>query len=87
MKKYFIVLPVFLLLLSCHDNCKINTMKCDQNMAMICNGDKDWEIVTDCDTVEPEDLNWTCCVDYDDVEEIHTCLPVGVCEELENDSN
>lgn len=64
---------------ACHDGCETNDMKCSDNAVLICNGDEDWQTVTDCDDVDPVEWNWICC------EEFAACLPQTDCEEMSDD--
>lgn len=50
MKKFLFIF--FLMFVCCEeesDNCEIETIECQDNKVMICNGDQTWEMVMDCD--------------------------------------
>jgi hypothetical protein len=78
MRLLYVILFVFV---GCSDNCEMHEMKCDQNMAMICNGENNWEVVTDCDMVEPVEKDWICCAVEVEDERIYACKPSDECEE------
>jgi hypothetical protein len=60
----------------CHDGCDPEATRCHKNRVEICDHDNDWDLVLDCDRVEPGD--WECCPDgyYADA---HGCVLVGDC--------
>lgn len=76
---FLTILIVFIIVIyalcGCHDNCKINTERCHNNRVEVCDGDRDWGLVMNCDKVEPGE--WICC--YLESEDIFACLPINEC--------
>lgn len=75
-----LVLSSFIIFQGCqHDGCEPEETKCDGDLVMVCNSEKDWEREADCSEVEDfgAETNWICCADPEDG--IHACLPAVVC--------
>lgn len=78
MRYVFVLLTVALF--GCHDNCKSESTRCQDDQVQICNSEGDWETVIDCVDVEPG--LWECCEDYFDYdgELLTSCVPLDTCE-------
>lgn len=63
---------------ACGDQCEELEVRCSGNVVEICSDEQNWEVITDCDTVEPAELDWTCCYSAD-VQGL-TCLPKESCD-------
>jgi len=75
------LLPIlFLMVLSCQEECKSGEDRCQADNVQICNSEGDWYTVLDCTTVTP-DL-WECCVTGVEYETIvmADCVPLDSCE-------
>ena len=84
MFRFSVVLILWgVLCIGCHDNCKVNTTRCNGNATEVCNTDGDWDLTTACDSILPVELDWTCCLDPAD--SLHSCLPKTECESFTYD--
>ena len=74
MRKFLLL---FFLIGGC-DECEPLEVRCIGNSVKICNDEARWDTVTNCDTVEPKNLDWTCC--YSKYLGEVTCLPKDACD-------
>lgn len=70
-----VVIVVALASMSCHDGCDPEETRCSGTRVEICNAEEDWELVMDCDSVEPVEMDWQCCFEAEFEE--HGCVPGG----------
>lgn len=75
----FFLISMSALAAKCHDGCSVEETKCEDGRSMICNSKQDWELVADCEGIEPAG-ELACCVDPSDG--LASCLPVVVCESI-----
>ena len=77
--KYFVIL-MFLCLISCRDECKAESTRCQGDQVQICNSKGEWYTVQDCVLVNPG--LWECCVTGVEYETIvmADCVPLDTCE-------
>lgn len=61
----------------CHDGCKPEETRCHDNQVEECDHDEDWDLVLDCERLEPYEGE-VCC--WDPALDSHNCLPPGQCE-------
>jgi hypothetical protein len=73
-----------LFLTGCHDGCSHLDTRCHNNRVEICNEDEDWNLVLDCDRLEPYEGE-ICC--WDSIGETHQCMIPDDCgDEVNNDN-
>ncbi|ADO70322.1 hypothetical protein [Stigmatella aurantiaca] len=61
------------------DGCAPVSTRCAGNVAEICNGDGNWQVLADCDAVsEHSNAAFTCAYVNDEGVAGHTCLPATV---------
>jgi hypothetical protein len=77
--KYFLIL-MFLVLVSCKDECNYESTACQGENVVICNSEGNWQTVTDCTLVNPG--LWECCENAMEYENtlLTTCVPIDTCE-------
>ncbi|CAM4540520.1 hypothetical protein [Myxococcus xanthus] len=61
------------------DGCAPVSTRCAGNVAQICNGDGNWQVLADCDAVsEHSSTAFTCSYVNEEGVAGHTCLPTSV---------
>lgn len=64
----------------CHDGCVPEETRCDGDRVQICDHDEDWDLVLNCERLEPYDGE-VCC--WDAYAETHSCLLPEECADYE----
>jgi hypothetical protein len=62
----------------CHDGCDYLSTRCKDNQVQLCNADEDWELVDNCNILEPYDGE-ICC--WDEYTYGHLCKLPEDCDE------
>jgi hypothetical protein len=56
------------------NECEVADVRCDGNILQVCGSENEWLSTMDCGSIEPANLNWTCCLKQE------ACVPKGECE-------
>jgi len=71
------ILVFMIVIVGCHDKCTPNTTRCSGNTAQVCNTNKDWEEMSDCDEAS-EGTPFVFECQWSEEDDQHVCVPTNL---------